>query len=201
MTRYAIQLTLGIKDVISRKITDDYSVHRVVYDLFPRIRTTGEGDHSGFLYSDLGGSAKGRRILILSDRTPEKLDLRDSSLEIKEIPATFLGARSYRYKVDVNPAVRGKTDGKIRPVKGREEIALWFANRSSRWGFTADSVEVASVRVLSFLKGGHPVTIERATLTGVLTVTDRALFTRSFTSGIGRAKSFGCGLLQIVPIH
>jgi CRISPR system Cascade subunit CasE len=36
---------------------------------------------------------------------------------------------------------------------------------------------------------------------GKLSVTDRELFKKGFQQGLGRAKSFGFGLLQIVPLQ
>lgn len=53
---------------------------------------------------------------------------------------------------------------------------------------------------ISFRKGSATATIARATLTGALTVTDREAFVRAACQGIGRARAFGCGLLQIVPL-
>jgi CRISPR system Cascade subunit CasE len=43
------------------------------------------------------------------------------------------------------------------------------------------------------------VTIAYATIQGMLRVTQREDFVKSFTKGIGRARAFGCGLLQLVP--
>lgn len=40
----------------------------------------------------------------------------------------------------------------------------------------------------------------QAHVQGVLQVLDLELFTKSFTHGIGRGRSYGCGLLQIVPL-
>jgi CRISPR system Cascade subunit CasE len=60
---------------------------------------------------------------------------------------------------------------------------------------------VDNVDVLHFKdKHDHLVTISQAHVQGQFTITDAAQFQNSFKQGVGRARAFGCGLLQIVPI-
>ncbi|GAK82817.1 CRISPR-associated protein Cse3 family [Vibrio ponticus] len=87
-------------------------------------------------------------------------------------------------------------------MKGREEIAQWFIERApASWGFsvTAPQLQVEQVSVLQF-EAKHRVTLQQAKLSGYLTVTNKDLFASSVANGIGRGRSFGCGLLQIVPV-
>jgi len=49
-------------------------------------------------------------------------------------------------------------------------------------------------------KQQRQVTIAQAHIQGVLSIADQTQFKRSFTQGIGRARAYGCGLLQIVPL-
>ena len=49
-------------------------------------------------------------------------------------------------------------------------------------------------------KGDQLITHGAATFLGKLNVMDRVKFIKSFKEGIGRAKGFGFGLLQIVPL-
>ena len=44
------------------------------------------------------------------------------------------------------------------------------------------------------------MTLAQAHVSGQLQVIDRDRFQESFAQGIGRGRSFGCGLLQIVPL-
>lgn len=57
-------LKLNRADCKALKITDAYSIHRVVYELFP-------GESRDFLFADKGGDFKSRQILILSEHSPE----------------------------------------------------------------------------------------------------------------------------------
>jgi len=199
----ASALHLNRSDVKTLKITDPYSIHRVIYDLFEDIRSSKEKQSSvssGFLYADKGGDFNHRQILILSDRMPQIPKY--GELRIKTIPSDFLSYDNYRFEVTVNPTQRNNASRKIIPIKGRENIAHWFINKSSGWGFKVNphTLEVLKISVKRFEKKGHQVTQSYANLTGQLQVVDKERFNQSFKKGIGRGRSFGCGLLQIVPI-
>lgn len=79
-------------------------------------------------------------------------------------------------------------------------------SRAQRYGFRiVDSaaaegepdVAVVDRAVRRFSRNGSRVTLSTATFEGHLTVEDAAALRRSMTSGIGRAKSYGCGLLTL----
>ncbi|MDP1315141.1 type I-E CRISPR-associated protein Cas6/Cse3/CasE, partial [Klebsiella pneumoniae] len=48
-------------------------------------------------------------------------------------------------------------------------------------------------------KAGPPVPLGKATVQGLLTVTDRQQFQQSGHPGIGKGRACGCGLLQSDP--
>lgn len=204
---FANVLDLDRKAVTDLKITDPYSIHRVVYSLFEDVRTEVEklsGKASGIVYADQGGTISGRQILILSNRLPLTcVDDRYGQVKTKKINKSFLNYDRYRFKVVVNPCQRNNKTRKLVPVKGRDAVAQWFAQRSEKsWGFSAGNahLQVDNIEVLQFKgKKQRPITIEKAGLQGVLHVADREKFTQSFQQGIGRGRAFGCGLLQIVP--
>ena len=190
------------------RITDPYSMHRVVYSLYEDVRSEDAkdaGQTSGILFADQGGDFHGRRILLLANREPaNSIDGQYGSVQSKPIADGFLGHAHYRFKVVVNPTRRDNASRKLMPVKGREAIAEWFCQRGPQsWGFRAspEHLQVDRVDVLQFKdKRLHPVTLAQAHVQGRLEVTDSDLFHKSFASGIGRGRAFGCGLLQIVPV-
>lgn len=212
-------LHLGRADVKALKITDAYSIHRVVYDLFDDIRTESEKQQnvsSGILYADKGGDERGRKILVLSNRQPNAPKHGQLS-ELRRIPDTFLDYPRYRFEVVINPTKRTSGGGKliaIRTPKGtassneestRQKIAKWFIEKAPQWGFEVkpEHLAVGNVSVKKFKKEKNDereITQAQAQILGQLTVIDKEKFTRSFQQGIGRGRSFGCGLLQIEPI-
>lgn len=203
---FASVLHLDRKAISSLGIGDPYSLHRAVYSLYEDVRTEQEKKSSvssGFLYADQGGDDKGRKILMLSNRKPAESINGYGQVLTKEIPPRFLESPRYRFSTIVNPTRRSALTARLVPIKDREEIERWFADRAIRdWGFEAsqESSFVERVNVLQFQKNNRQITVMQAHVQGVLTVTDREKFVKSFTEGIGRGRAYGCGLLQLTPI-
>src|SRR5690625_1447438 len=134
MTLYASVLELDRRAVKALRITDAYSLHRVVFSLFEDIRDQADkvsGASSGILFADRGGGFRGRQILLLADRPPaESVNGKYGTVRTKPIPEGFLEHQHYRFKVIVNPTRRASASGKLVPVKGREAIADWFGERA-----------------------------------------------------------------------
>lgn len=201
---FASLLTLSRDNLKTLKVTDEYSIHRIVYDLFDDVRTDEEKRQSissGLLYVDNGGDFNRREILIISDRPPKKPAV--GILESKTIPESFLSNLHYRFEVVINPTKRDSKTGKLIAIKGREAIAEWFINKApSSWGFAVqpDSFVVEERWVNQFQKSTHQVTHSGARVSGELLVQDQDLFATSFKKGIGRGRAFGFGLLKITPL-
>lgn len=208
MNLIASVLHLDRQAVQALRITDPYSLHRVVYGLYPDVRDAAAkaaSQSSGILWADQGGNLQGRKILLLADRTPAKqAEGGHGQVQSQAIADEFMGHERYRFKVIVNPTWRDSASGKLMPVKGREAVAAWFTERGpASWGFSVASevLQVERIEVLQFRdKAQRHVILAQAHVSGQLQVTDRAQFQKSFSRGIGRGRSFGCGLLQIVPL-
>lgn len=208
MTLIASVLQLDRQAVKALKITDPYSIHRVVYSLFDDVRSEQQKQQStasGILYADQGGDYAGRRILLLSNRPP-KASIENQVVEImsKPISDSFLQHPQYRFKVVINPTRRDNRTRKLVPMCGREAVCDWFVERAQQsWGFevSAAHLQVDAINVLQFKdKQQRHITLAQAQVQGVLQVADRQKFIQSFTEGIGRGRAFGCGLLQAVPV-
>jgi CRISPR system Cascade subunit CasE len=198
---FASLLHLSFNDMAKQRIKDAYGIHRIVYDLFDPTRvqdSAGQVPSSGIPYADRGMKKGEREIIIVSDRSPRQPD--NGKLESREIPEKLLAFPWYRFEITINPVKRDNASGKLLPLRTREKVSEWFAAKAPSWGFDASQLEVLSLDVLQFEKKGQQVTLGQAALTGLLNVRDSALFTKSFTRGIGRGKAFGCGLLLIEPL-
>lgn len=208
MSLIASVLHLDRAAVKALRITDPYSLHRVVYGLYPDVRDVSDKvGHvsSGILHADQGGDFHGRRVLLLADRAPaEHAEGGFGEVRSKVVPIDFLDHARYHFKVIVNPTRRDSASRKLLPVKGRDAVAAWFAERSpASWGFRVapEHLQVDRLDVLTFKdKAQRTVTLAQAHVQGQLEVIDHEQFRHSFAGGIGRGRTFGCGLLQIVPL-
>ena len=189
-------LTLSQSDCKAVCLADRYSVHKVVYSLFPKQ----EESTREFLFRDQGGDYKQRKILILSKSPPQKPLFGEITSRI--IPESFLQYNHYAFDVTLNPVSRDSASRKVLPVKGKTKLLELFTQKSSSWGFSSDveALQVYETDVIQFVKKGTMCTYGSASFWGSLTVTDRDLFIHSFTHGIGKGKGFGFGLMQIVPV-
>lgn len=188
-------LRLSRSDCKALKIIDAYSIHRVVYELFP-------GESRDFLFVDKGGDFHARQILILSDRSPGIPQY--GEIQSKLIADSFLEHDNYGFEVTLNPTKRDRQTGKTVAIRGRKNLHQWFLGKAPSLGFEvqAESLEIRHAGVQTFdLENGKIVTHNSATFIGKLKVTDRVKFRRSFQKGIGRAKGFGFGLFQIIPLQ
>ncbi len=175
---------------------DAYSLHKKIYDLFPKK----DGSSRDFLYRFLDADAEEKRILIFSEDAPSECDF--ATLEVRDVPDAFLEKDYYGFDLQVNPVKRSKETGKIVPVKGKEALAEWFTAKAPGYGFQVlpGSLSVGDTNIVRFNKDGKPVTLAKAVFTGRMKVTDRELFRKSVKEGIGKGKAFGFGLLQVMPL-
>jgi CRISPR system Cascade subunit CasE len=87
----------------------------------------------------------------------------------------------------------------------------WLLDRAEKFGFRISTtqhgdlggdpdVAVVNRAVRHFTRGAAQVTISMATFEGHLEITDAHALRAALTFGIGRAKSYGCGLLTLAPL-
>lgn len=192
---YLTKLFLDTAALRKGNIRDDYSIHRLVYSLFPL-----EQERSRFLYADKGSVRGGRLLLVLSEKEPNVPEYVTSATTI--ISENFFRFSDYRFEIDLNPVKKEKESGKRRAVTGQLDLLNWFIAHSEKWGFQADarSLEVSIKPVRQFSKDGTVCTFNHAFFRGSLHVTDQEKFRESFLAGLGHGKAFGFGLLQLRPI-
>lgn len=111
-----------------------------------------------------------------------------------------MGAQ-YRFRLCANPVVSLNVEpgkrGKVVPHVTIEYQEEWLRKRADAIGSSLDSFSVVQRGVKRFFRNGKKVTLHTADYEGILTITDADLFRKALTNGIGRAKSYGCGLLTL----
>ena len=143
-------LRLSRSDCKALKIIDAYSIHRVVYELFP-------GESRDFLFVDKGGDFHARQILILSERSPEIPQY--GEIQSKLIVDSFLEHDNYGFEVTLNPTKRDKQTGKTVAIRGREKLHQWFLGKAPTLGFEiqAESLEIRHAGVQTFDLGNGKI--------------------------------------------
>lgn len=102
-------------------------------------------------------------------------------------------------------------DGQPRK-RGREwtctdidDVINWFRNREDHLGFALTRAGNGSIlldvsrRVTIQIEGYGKSKVSGCMVNGVLTITDEAKFEQSVRNGIGRARTYGFGLLSLMP--
>lgn len=120
-------------------------------------------------------------------------------------------AQQWRFRLTANPvhAARKQEWTQTKPlahvtVRQQEQ---WLLDRCERAGFRIPfashgldgerELVITDRAVRRFSRGGARVTIATATFEGLLEVTDAAALRHTLTFGLGRAKSYGCGLMTL----
>lgn len=145
----------------------------------------------------------------------------DSAAYDRMLASVRTGAR-FAFRLTGNPvhrdAAEGRPRGTLHPHVTVAQQLEWLRRKGERHGFSiggsapdagdADSAELTATVTrradLSFLRGrgeaARRVTVRTAQFDGTLQVTDADELRQALTSGIGRAKAYGCGLLTLAPV-
>jgi CRISPR system Cascade subunit CasE len=115
--------------------------------------------------------------------------------------------QEWRFRLRANPTHSRKRPeapqerGVIRACATSDEQKKWLAERADKHGFSLKDFEVVDRNVSGFKRQERTVTLHIATFEGLLKVEEPALLREALTSGIGRAKAYGCGLLTLAKPH
>lgn len=118
--------------------------------------------------------------------------------------------KQYRFRLVANPVhsvtTAGRKRGKVTAHVTVEQQLSWLVDRSEINGFILKSddgnvtADVMSREVMKFRREGKMITLSCATFEGVMTVSNANSLRTMMINGIGRAKSYGCGLFTIIPL-
>lgn len=116
------------------------------------------------------------------------------------------------FRLRANPvhSVRTRSDQadtKITAHVTATQQGQWLLDRGPANGFAivdgadgADQVLVRDRQTERFRRGAQMVTLSSAVFEGELVVQDAEAFRTVLTTGLGRAKAYGCGLMTVVPM-
>lgn len=104
----------------------------------------------------------------------------------------------YRFRLVANPTVT--RDGKRYGLAAEDAQLSWLARQGERLGFRVETVVVTASDMVKGRKGEMNISLQRVCYEGILQAIDVSKLGEALPSGIGPAKSFGCGLLSLAPI-
>jgi CRISPR system Cascade subunit CasE len=113
--------------------------------------------------------------------------------------ADQLANQVFEFRLRANPSRRDRATRKLMGLSNEADRLAWLRRQGKRGGFTVQTVTVKSSPKILGRKGewGTPIQITPVFYEGMLTVTDGEQFLTKLQEGIGRGKSYGCGLLSI----
>jgi CRISPR system Cascade subunit CasE len=139
--------------------------------------------------------------------TEEGLPVRSKNPAVKEIHLELTTGQMLAFRLNANPTVKKDREGhkqgfRLALLEEDQQIA-WLQRKLRSAGGRLISVTVAPAEKLNgSLRSGemqHDLTIFSVQFDGFLQVDDVQLLMQAVQTGIGPAKSFGCGLLSLAP--
>lgn len=153
-------------------------------------------------------------VLILSQQKPDFVrfveqfgfeDDKGESRDCRQVMEQLAEGQCYRFRFCGNPVHSIKESGsggrgKVVPHITAAQQEDWFRKKSETAGFMPEPFSVVQRDVRKFSRQGKLVTLHTAVFEGILQIKDVEAFKTAMVSGIGRAKSYGCGLLTLARL-
>jgi CRISPR system Cascade subunit CasE len=201
---YLTQAFLDYDLAARQKLRDLYDWHQLVWKAFPGC----DGQPRNFLTRlDQRTREQRFRLLIVSPKQPVRPDLwprAPDAWETREINPAFLSHRDYRFQLRANPTKRDSASRRRLALRTPQEQSAWLLRKAAQSGFVVHEDTLQMIpegrewfQIESRGQAGFHHSVE---FEGALTVSDQQAFQTAFTRGVGSAKSFGFGLLALVPL-
>lgn len=152
-------------------------------------------------------------VLILSQEKPDFTNLIEQfgfdgdHGETRDYQRVLDGLRNdakYRFRLCANPVYSLKDEagkrGKVVPHVTVSQQEAWLEEKCVKSGFSLDETVIVQRELKRFTRQGKYVTLHTAVYEGRLTVCQAEAFRETLVRGIGRAKSYGCGLLTLARL-
>jgi CRISPR system Cascade subunit CasE len=191
---------------VRQDLRDTVAMHRRLMSLFPDGLGEQPRAQTAALYR-LEDTPTGPSVLVQSTRrpAPDKLPTGYGHFELRELtplldalkPGTLV-----HYRIAANPTKRawkGDQAGKVVALTGADADA-WWHRQAQNHGLDLLSLVSAPQPTAHGEHGSVKVTHVVTRFDGRAVVRDVAQVRAAVTAGIGRGKSFGCGLLSLALV-
>lgn len=208
---------------VRKDLGDCNGLHRTLMKLFPEVDQLSARNTLGVLHRLEQTRAGKVHVLLQSLDQPDFARLPEGYLEapprskpLDSIDGLLQPGRKLLFRLRGNPtrAIDTKTrpdgarsNGKRVELRGEEACMGWLHRKAVQHGFRVLACRIDAGapdprRVNGKVeghKGGSRITVASVLFDGILEVVDAALMREALQTGIGRAKSYGQGLLSLAP--
>ena len=115
----------------------------------------------------------------------------------------FTVGQILQFRLKANPSKRDKQSGKLVGMFHESDQMAWLERKGIQSGFAVKGVDVIPTPSVygTKVKGKPPIKIFTVLYQGILQVEDPSLLIEAMRQGIGRGRSYGCGLLSVARFH
>lgn len=204
---YLSQLVLNERDrTVQRDLGNAHTLHQRIMQAFPDENRDNPRADWNVLFRHEPDSAV---VLVQSVIHPDwnrlqqgyltKHDTKPFSLETSQLNE----GRIFQFRLKANPSKRDSKTGKTIGLFHSTDQLAWLERRAAQYGFQLLSVDtIPTPNVFGVKgKGTSPIRIVTVLYQGVLQIIDPVLFNTALQQGIGRGRSYGCGLLSIARLE
>jgi len=195
---------------VQRELSNPYEMHRTLMRSIPEDTNRAQ---AGMLFRVEQRSDFNQLSLSILVQTMIKPDwhfletvtdyLLESQVAVKEFVIDPAQHQKYRFLLRANPTFRKKDTRQTLPIFGEKKLLDWLENKAEQSGFVIQKEEVLLRKIPQVAvtkkeeEATHRLQINMIDYSGFLEVNDPGRFKTALQTGIGRARSFGCGLLSL----
>lgn len=137
------------------------------------------------------------------DQLPSAYLITHQSKEFTAEVQQFKAGRILQFRLKANPSKRdNKTKKLIGMLHASDQIA-WLERQAAQHGFSVQGVDLMPMPNIFGIKKGAkaPIRLGAVLYQGILQITESDRFVAALQSGIGRGRSYGCGLLSTAQLR
>lgn len=204
---YLSKLVLNERDrTVQRDLSNAHQLHQRIMQAFPDDETRDRPREDWqILFRQEPDSDV---VLVQSELEPDWSRLPSDYVRhhaVKEVhltPVQLAVGRTFQFRLRANPSKRDNKTKKTIGFYHRSDQLAWLERQAERCGFRLLGVDVIpSPNVFGIKqKSTAPVRITTALYQGMLEITDPDRFFTVVQQGLGRGKSYGCGLLSLARL-
>ena len=136
-------------------------------------------------------------VLVLSSDKPKYDVDYFGDIQTKPYVMAYKNGQAFSFRMRANPTIRKMATGKNDPIRSEEGLIQWITRKAKDNGFDVQEVMVNIEKIRVSYKGDNKQTHHSVLFNGVGVVTDTDKFQKSLMNGIGRAKSYGFGMMSV----